>query len=581
MWRVGAAMGTLECLGRTDHQVKVRGFRIELGEIEHALVDHPDLTEAAVVVRETNSGDGRLIAFYVANQRRAVAEGELRGLIQRTLPPYMMPSAFIELAQLPRTPNGKTDRDALPQDVHAGADDHRPRRAPSDDVQRRLFAIWSELLGFTSFGVNDSFFDLGGHSLLAVQLINRIEQEFDRQLPLITLFRQSTIEQLAERLRDRESASVSSSLVPIQTSGEANPLFCVHPAGGTVFCYLALAKHLGPNQPVYGLQARGLDGDQPPHDSVSEMAAFYVELIRSVKSTGPYRLCGWSYGGIVAFEMARQLRDAGQYVESLTVLDTVIWPPDRTMTEDDVLGMLVEMLPGSDQLPLEQIRGFDSEEQAEYFRDRAERARLVTPWSQETRFHSVFEVFQGNLQSMFRYRPQPYDGPLLLLRAEEHSTPAFQDPNLGWNHWATGWFDVHNVPCEHLEMFREPWVRQVASLLSQQFQRAAAATPPPLDTLGGLYVASIYHRLTRCHPTISRTTWASPAYTRPGATREQFSAAPTRTMSSSRGRGRPISLNRPSSICLRIPRVPIHSFVAFSGEPRRFAIVYLKDEVLR
>ncbi|MBX7168198.1 MAG: amino acid adenylation domain-containing protein [Pirellulales bacterium] len=464
--------GALECLGRVDHQVKLRGFRIELGEIEAVLREHPEIRDVVVVAREIGTGDKRLVAYYAAAQRRAAPVGELRGLLERRLPAYMVPGAFVELPQLPRTPNGKLDRAALPDPAELEMPADRAVVAPRNETERRLRDIWARLLGYGNFGVEDSFFEIGGHSLLAVQMVAQIEREFGRWLPVATLFSRPTIAELAELLRRPATADAVSPLVPIQRRGAQRPLFCVHPAGGTVFCYLTLAPHLGADQPIYGLQARGLDGEAEPHGTVEEMAAAYLQLVRRQQPQGPYRLAGWSFGGVVAVEMAQQLRALGENVEMLVVFDTVMMPPEHPTTENDILQTLVEMLHGEEQLTVEQLRALSHDEQLDYFRSRAERARLVTSDWNEQRFSLAFQVFQANLQALFRYRPRPYDGAVTVVRATQKISPAFNSPSLGWSHWVRGALRLYDVDCEHLQMFRDPCARQigqfVASLLADR-----------------------------------------------------------------------------------------------------------------
>ena len=294
----------LEFLGRVDRQVKVRGVRIELEEIEAALAAHPAVRECTVIVREDVPGDKRLVAYLVAAEEGAPTDPDLRRFLQQRLPDALLPTTFVRLDALPRTPVGKLDQAALvsaPQRVGPGHADTYV--APRDLWELRLARLWEELLDVHPVGVTDNFFDLGGHSLLAVRLQLRVQEEFGPELPLAILFQESTIEALARRLRGPAPAAAWSPLVPIQVGG-GEPPFCVHPVGGHVGCYAPLARHLGSDQPFYGLQAAGLEGDQEPGDEVEAMAARYLAAVRAVQPHGPYRLGGWSFGGLVAFAMA-------------------------------------------------------------------------------------------------------------------------------------------------------------------------------------------------------------------------------------------------------------------------------------
>ena len=223
----------------------------------------------------------------------------------------------------------------------------RPFVAPRDELETRLASIWSQLLGLEQVGVHDNFFELGGDSMLAVRLMAEVEAASGRKLPLAWLFQDATIGRLAAVLRAPEEAPASATLVPIRPhkAGDPRPLFCVHPAGGTVFCYRDLARFLDPARPLYGLQARGIDGLQSPHTRIEDMAGEYIAAMRSVQPQGPYLLTGWSLGGILAFEMARQLATDGFETGLLAVIDAGMTAPGESFDEDDFLPILLELFP--------------------------------------------------------------------------------------------------------------------------------------------------------------------------------------------------------------------------------------------
>ena len=313
--------GTIQFLGRIDHQVKLRGYRIELGEIETVLSRHPEVEQAVVIIREDQPGDKRLVAYVVPAEAEPTDEAtqlssNLRRLLAAKLPEYMMPSAFVMLAALPLTPNRKVDRRALPKPDESRRDLESTYLAPRDNLERQLANIWEKILDVKTVGVEDSFFELGGHSLLAVRLFAQIENRFGKRLPLAALFQAPTIEQLANVLRETAAAKSWSSLVAIQPHGSKPPLYCIHAAGANVLIYRPLSRHLGMDQPVYALQARGLDGQQQPFLHVEDMAAHYIREVRAFQPEGPYDLLGASFGGLVIFEMAHQLRAQGQQVGS-------------------------------------------------------------------------------------------------------------------------------------------------------------------------------------------------------------------------------------------------------------------------
>lgn len=312
--------GNLVFLGRNDHQVKIRGFRIELGEIEARLIEHAQVQEAAVLVLGENS-DKRLVAYVVAKPYEQLVH-TLRAHLATKLPEYMIPAAFVRLDALPLTPNGKLDRQALPiPDEKAFA--YRSYEAPQGEIETQLAGIWAELLNFDRISRHDDFFALGGHSLLAVKMIARIHSQLGFEIALRTLFEAPTIEKLAQRLLKLEHLPDASFDVvfPIKPEGTQPPLFCIHPGFGLSWGYGGLAQYLDINQPVYGLQARGLGGMSPLAKTIEEMVADYIEQIRLVQPKGPYRLLGWSFGGSLACSMAAQLEEQGEKVALLALLD--------------------------------------------------------------------------------------------------------------------------------------------------------------------------------------------------------------------------------------------------------------------
>ncbi|WP_330333710.1 amino acid adenylation domain-containing protein [Streptomyces sp. NBC_00536] len=315
--------GRLEFLGRTDDQIKLRGFRIEPAEIEAYFTSRADIAQAAVLLREDNPGDQRLVAYLVPAAGAVLPEvAELRAEAAAQLPAYLLPSALVVLETLPLTPNGKLDRRALPVPAAATVPASRAARTPREEVLCGLFAT---ALAVEHVGIDDNFFDLGGHSLLAARLTARVREELGVQIGLRALFETPTVALLAERIDadgDTESSDGLGQLLPLRTGGARQPLFAVHPGGGLGWCYSGLARHLDRDRPLYALQARGLDGAGELPGSVPEMAADYLRLIRAVQPAGPYHLLGWSFGGTVAHELARQLQEAGEEVALLAMLDS-------------------------------------------------------------------------------------------------------------------------------------------------------------------------------------------------------------------------------------------------------------------
>ncbi|MFI5756581.1 amino acid adenylation domain-containing protein [Streptomyces sp. NPDC051569] len=354
MYRTGdlarrRADGVLEFAGRADSQVKIRGHRIEPGEVEAAIQRHPAVARAAVAVVGRDM-DRRLAGYVV--WRDGKDEAGLRAHLLDQLPAHLVPSVLVGLDALPLTPNGKVDHRRLPEpDATAGGNGVAPR----DLLELRMAALWERILGHAPVGVRDDFFALGGHSLKAFELVEAVRREFGVEVPLNTLFRNATVEGLCAALPSASSV-VEHLLVPMADPGgqraehpggqgperpggpaDSAPLFLVHPHGGDVCCYIDLARRLGTDRPVYGLEAVGYNTDAAPLSSIEDIAARYVEEIRSVAPKGPYLLAGWSFGGNVAFEMAVRLEAAGEEVAFLGVIDAEAFGTRAEPSEKDVL----------------------------------------------------------------------------------------------------------------------------------------------------------------------------------------------------------------------------------------------------
>ena len=315
--------GNIEFMGRTDRQLKIRGFRIEPGEIESALERHAAVRAAAVTERKDEHGDSRLVAYLVpVSSGKSPAPDELRTLVADSLPAYMIPSAWVVVESVPLTPNGKVDLDALPEpefDRSAATDE---LVLPRTETERALAVIWTDVLGVQEVGVFDNFFALGGHSLLAVRLFSEIERKLGIRLSLASLFRGATIAELSELIdQDQDADQAWSSIVQMRSGKGEKPLFLVGWAGGEVLGYRELVDSVASEVPIYGLRAPGVDGDVLPLATIEQMAAHYIEEIRTFQPHGPYRIGGYCFAGLVAYEMATQLVDVGEKLELLALID--------------------------------------------------------------------------------------------------------------------------------------------------------------------------------------------------------------------------------------------------------------------
>jgi amino acid adenylation domain-containing protein len=460
--------GGLEFLGRLDRQVKLRGHRIEPGEVEAALAVHPEIEAAAADVRA-----GRLVAWATARPDAAPTVAGLREHLAARLPSWMLPQGLALVETMPRTAGGKVDRSALPVPPpgdlpSAGA------VAPRDAVELELAGVWEEVLERRPIGVRDDFFALGGHSLLAVRLLAAVEKRFGRELPLHSIFSAPTIELQGGLLRARETPAAHSPRVALRRGGSLPPLFLVHAIGGGVFSYLPLVRRLEPTRPVYAFQARGFAAAETVTTRLETMATDYLAALREVEPEGPYLLAGWSMGGVVAYEMARRLREEGGRIELLALFDAHLADPAEGLADGDEATRLALF---ADELGLPrrqlEIRRQDVEALADEGFARlvaaGEAAGALPPGTDAAGLERLYRVFCANLEAHAEYRPAPYAGPLTLFtpRAEAHGARRGED----WDRLAAS-VERIDVPGDHFTMMREPAAAELAAALD----RVLAAT---------------------------------------------------------------------------------------------------------
>ena len=473
--------GNIEYLGRIDHQVKIRGFRIELGEIEAALSQHSDISEAVVVVREHATGDYRLVAYIVPVQKPLSAR-MLQNFLEDQLPDYMIPSSLLMLDSLPLAANGKVDRRALPAPDWSDDVLALDFVSPRDTLELQLTQIWETVLNVRPIGIRDNFFTLGGHSLLAVRLMAQIQQQFQKHLPLATLFESPTIAQLAELLRQETDGMAWSSLVPIQPHGSQLPFFCVPGSGGNTIYLHDLARYLAPERPFYGLQAVGLDGKSKPHTTIEEMAAHYIKLIQTVQPHGPYLLGGHSLGGQVAFEMAQQLQQQEEEVALLAIFDTFAPIASNKIVSQNwdsatwlihLTGVVERLFDKKLVLSQEILQDLNPEEQLNYFKQQLELVNLLPPGSGIDQVRGLVEVFKANHQIQYQSR-SIYPSQITLFRANELPRQEtdlekpnwmIKDPSWGWENLAVKPIEIHTIPGNHFTIMKEPHVQILAEKL--------------------------------------------------------------------------------------------------------------------
>ncbi|MCA9215036.1 MAG: amino acid adenylation domain-containing protein [Planctomycetales bacterium] len=476
--------GEIEFVGRVDHQVKVRGYRIELGEIENTLRNHSAIDDVAVVTHKVAGDDDvSLVAYVVVNDTRPNVS-ELRSYLESRLPSYMVPRFYEFLESLPYTPSGKLDRNALP--------------APNTDVANRLFVaprtelesflaeIWQDLLPGQTVGIHDNFYDLGGSSLKGAMLLSRMQDRMGEQIRLATVFHLPDVASLARYLgetypetvvrefgaeslpvgysaEDMEQSAGQSLLISLQPDGDRPPLFLVHPPGGIVVCYQALSRLLPSNQPTYGIRSRGLYGNEDLPESLVEMAAEYIEQIRTVQPKGPYLIGGWSLGGVIAYEIAQQLSAAGETVEQLLMLDTTV--PSE---EDDDSGKEygIEMTFG-------ELAELPPDEQLPYLFEHAQKVGVVDTDTPEQLVTQILDdlkrLFHHHVTLANSYEIQPYGGTITMFRPDDAPVDVPISPDRGWKNYAD--VRVESVTGQHHSMVRPPHVDVLAEKIAAVIDR--------------------------------------------------------------------------------------------------------------
>jgi amino acid adenylation domain-containing protein len=486
MYRTGdlgrwTADGNIEFLGRIDLQVKVRGIRVELGEIETVLGQYPAVKETVVIAQEDYAGNTRLIAYVVPNQEQKLTIADLRHFLKEKLPDYMEPSAFVVIDSLPLTPHGKVDRHALPVPEAIRQEPENTYVPPRDELEGKLTAIWEKVLGIKPIGVSDHFFNLGGSSLLAMILFAEIEKILGKRIPLATIIDAPTIEKLARIVAHEEWSAPWSPLVAIQPEGSKPPFFCVHGAGGNVLIYRDLVRHLGPDQPFYGLQAQGMDGMEPFHTRIEDMAAHYLKEIQTIQPEGPYFLGGYCMGGSIAYEMAQQLNAQGKKVTILVLMETYNFSKAKPQSFIDNLHYNVQRV----EFHLRNFLLLKAKDRITFIKEKAMVAkRRKNVWfgmikmkiGNKVAFNSeqasyLYNLWKTNEQAADNYEPKVYSGRIIQFKAiNEYSH--YTGPESGMDHLAVGGNETYILPVYPAGMLIEPFVKLTAEKLKICIQTA-------------------------------------------------------------------------------------------------------------
>lgn len=463
--------GVLQFLGREDRQVKIRGNRIELSEVEAALSGHPLVERAVVVALDPHQDGNRLLAAYVV-PRPGLDLAELKADLDANQPSYLVPSWLVAIDQIPLTLHGKVDEARLPRpEVAAATSPHRRLNPPVSETEKRLAVVWGQVLETPVDDIEADFFASGGHSVLAVKLLGTVEREFGKRLPLSELFASPSLASLARRLEANDRQDDWQAVVALNPQGSQTPLICFHPVGGNVLCYQSLAQHLGPDQPVYMVQAQGQEEGQALLPTVEDMVAAYLEAIRRIVPPGPWALAGWSFGGTLAFEAARRLQRLGERVSAVMLFDAVAVPdPIRNLLRQDDADYLADLFSEMGIITAQELRSLSQDERLDLLMERARGTDLLPEGGSRESMRRMLALFQNNALAAVRYRPQPIAGRLLLIRPRVPSRAAPGLPGDEYNGWrplAEDGVTLRWMDGQHGQMLLEPLIAQLAQLVRE------------------------------------------------------------------------------------------------------------------
>ncbi len=442
------ADGNIQFQGRMDLQVKVRGFRIETSAVEAALCRHQAIREAVVILGADAVGEKRLLAYCEAVKGAVLSEKELWMSVKTRLPEYMLPAEIFLVESLPRGASGKVDRQRLAQwkatasPLTSAVSSTEPAhlmgtvyaKTPANTAtEKMLLPLWRDVLGVDNIGIHDNFFSLGGHSLSAMRLFTRLQKKVAVDIPLRTLFEAQTVFELAGVIDSRSRAG-KRELWPVRLcdGGSKTPVFLVHPHEGSVMCYRQLAATLGAERAVYGIECSGWEGRGPVLHRIEDMARIYIEQLRSVRKTGPYILGGWSFGGAVAFEMARQLKNQNETIELLFLFDTALHSPRQSRPEivngsrEALLLFAVELIAGdrAGVMLMQKLFSLPLPQLYKQVQALAERQGYIADNLSANQFQQLANIYQNNASAFLHYRPEKYCQDLLLIRAAAGDRPA-------------------------------------------------------------------------------------------------------------------------------------------------------------
>jgi len=474
------ADGSLQFKGRRDSQVKIKGgYRVELGELEVVIGNIKGVSQVKVIVREDIPGERTIVAYLVVSDT-AITDEHIKKAVANQLPLYMVPDAIHFLDEFPFTVSGKIDVLHLPAPQKIHHSKKQDYKEPENELESYLKALWEELLLIDNISTNESFFDLGGSSLAAIKMMIRIQKEKGKALPLVSVFDSPDIASLAKLIDNYDGASIFSALVAIKASGTKPPVYLIHGDSMNVLCFKALTAYIDPDQPVYGLQPRGIDGKLPPLGSIEEIAAYYLDAIKAHQPGGPYAIVGYSFGGYVAAEMVQQLKRNHKQVLLFGLLDTNAAVIENFMPLDKQLAIKIRR-----QVPkmIWILQSFMAQPRVvvkyqistlwnrigSFFNVQTKKAAPET----EGYYNLIDQIKEVHHRALRNYTLKPYDDTIVLFKAMNRLYFVDDFKFLGWQKYTSKTVEVYEIPGDHATMFEEPHCRILAKKLDSALQHAA------------------------------------------------------------------------------------------------------------
>ena len=468
--------GQLELAGRLDHRVKIRGFSVDPAAVESVLMSIAGVRRGVVTAPKNPAGEKRLVAYVMPAEGGKLSSQILRPALAAKLPDYMLPSHYVILPELPLTHTGKVDRKALPAPRWNRPERTIPFAAPRDEVEQKLVKAWQAVLRVDLVGIDDNFFDLGGDSLMAASLMVSIEEAFSRRMPVAMMLKVSTIRQQADLLRSDGIDLNDPLLIPIRTEGVKQPLFCLGGKGGTPIRFNRLFQYINEDRPVYYFRSRGLGADEKTEDFVEDIAADFIHELKRVQSHGPYHFLGESSGGLVAYEMTRQLLGQGESVAFLGMLDTYI----SRYRRHDKPNWLLLLRKHTQTIKSGGAAGLGAyikyyaglwNYKVYQFKDWAD-----NKWTR-IRYRDVYKKYdrveKANRKANRAYAPGPYAGTVHLFHAASQARFENNSPHNGWGDAGIDRLVIHPLECYHGNILFEPFVSEIAGIVNRQLNESS------------------------------------------------------------------------------------------------------------